>query len=274
MRKVIFTTVSIACLAAVGQMMPPSPQEALASRPQVDLNKNPRFVKATGGLITIKKPGSSFLFADACGIKDEEVLSDVLATITKTSRIPAECKPFEYKGGCAFKAAKEALASGKYGAVAFAYAGKEDEPVLVDFPEDRVCLLNVTPFKKGVDAGKYSKRLESELWRAFCYAAGGANSGLSACVMRPIFKPEDLDVLECRMASPGALQGVVNSAKKYGFGSSQQTTYVSACRAGTAPEPTTPEQKAVWDRVAKEKAEAMKEPTKPMKIKFDPKKGR
>ena len=102
-----------------------------------------------------------------------------------------------------------------------------------------------------------------------CFAAGGTNSGTPYCVMRTVLSPADLDAIETMTASPNATGGISNGYKKFGFGYIRKSTYMGACRQGWAPAPTNEYQKAIWDRVNKERAEATKNPTNPMKIKFD-----
>ena len=53
----------------------------------------------------------------------------------------------------------------------------------------------------------------------------------------------------------------------YGLMPWKQTTYKKACQEGWAPAPTNEYQKAIWDKIHSV-------PANPMKIEFDPKKGR
>ena len=55
--------------------------------------------------------------------------------------------------------------------------------------------------------------------------------------------------------------------EKLGVTKMEKTTYLRACKEGWAPAPTNEVQKAIWDRVHAA-------PKNPMKIEFDPKKGR
>ena len=55
--------------------------------------------------------------------------------------------------------------------------------------------------------------------------------------------------------------------EKLGVTKMEKTTYLRACKEGWAPAPTNEVQKRVWDKVHAA-------PRMPMKIEFDPKKGR
>lgn len=114
---------------------------------------------------------------------------------------------------------------------------------------------------------KLVARLQKEIWRAFMYACGAANSQMQPCVMRPVFGVRDLDAQAVSVPCPESLPRVMATAKALGIGETSRCTYRQACEEGWAPTPTNAVQKAVWDKV-----HAM--PANPMKIEFDPKKGR
>jgi len=59
----------------------------------------------------------------------------------------------------------------------------------------------------------------------------------------------------------------VTYLKALGVKPAEKTTYRKACREGWAPAPTNEVQQAIWDKVHQI-------PANPMKIEFDPKKGR
>ena len=60
---------------------------------------------------------------------------------------------------------------------------------------------------------------------------------------------------------------MINNAKLMGVAVRRRVSYRKACQEGWAPAPTNDIQKAIWDKV-----HAV--PATPMKIEFDPKKGR
>lgn len=89
--------------------------------------------------------------------------------------------------------------------------------------------------------------------------------------MNPLYSLDDLDALKNDMISPEGLSGMNLCFKKLGITPYRRVSYRDACREGWAPAPTNEFEKVIWEKV---KAENSKEPTKGLKIKYDPKKGR
>lgn len=256
-------------VVAWSQKMPPMPVVPPPPDP-MKMNENPAFVNATGGMIEIKRDGSCFLFADAR--KEKGGLTSTVNQMKSFCRIMFEVKEVP-SSVCSYAEAKKLLTK-DVGAVAVIVDGDPDGPVLSAFPENRIAILNVTPLRKDATALQYESRLHKELWRALCFSAGGAVSGMDRCVMNTILDPADLDKLGCSMAGPVAVGGINQTAKRFGFGSKEVVAYISACKRGIAPKPANEAQQKIWDKVQKEKNEALKEPTSPIKIKYNPKKGR
>ena len=132
-------------------------------------------------------------------------------------------------------------------------------PSFIAAPEDRWAIVNA---KACGDASRTRK----EVLRAFAYIAGAATSDYGTTVMS-VTKPMELDMV----ASPELPFDVFNRIQKYlkiiNVTPEVQSTYKRACEQGWAPQPTNDVQKAIWDKV-----HAV--PATPMKIEFDPKKGR
>jgi phosphopantetheinyl transferase (holo-ACP synthase) len=114
---------------------------------------------------------------------------------------------------------------------------------------------------------RLAKRTQKEIWRAFIYACGGANSSVQPCIMRPIFGLRDLDSQRVEVPTPDPLPKIMNTANALKISEKTQATYRQACEEGWAPAPTNEVQQAIWDQVHAE-------PKNPMKIEFDPKTGR
>ena len=239
----------------------------------LELNCDPDFIKETGGVIELPSTGTVFLFANATG--DEIDFASDMDVMAEQCQIPIVCEKVQgEKNESPYVSASRLFATKRFGAIAFIYDGGAEEPVLTVYPENRLALLNVAPLKRNVDSAKYASRIRKELWRALCFAAGGATSGVQMCVMKTVLCPEDLDKLECAMASPPATGGVAASARRFGFREINQMTYYDALKDGHKIAPTNDAQRAVYQRVMKEREDAAKGPAKPMKIKFDKKLGR
>lgn len=139
---------------------------------------------------------------------------------------------------------------------------------LAVLPDNATAIVNVralssdSPTEKALEG-----RVGKELWRGLVYALGGGNTYARQCVMKQVTSLKGLDELDATTACPDAYARIWESAKTLGIIPVRRVTYRRACQEGWAPAPTNAVQKAVWDKV-----HAM--PANPMKIEFDPKKGR
>ena len=134
-------------------------------------------------------------------------------------------------------------------------------------PEDGWAIVNVV--KLGKDNPKpevLAARVRKETLRAFAFVSGGAYQANGCSLMRDVKSLADIDALQERFGLD-TVSHVRSSAPFYGLVPWYQTTYLKACEEGWAPAPTNEFQKAIWDKVHAA-------PKNPMKIEFDPKKGR
>lgn len=242
-------SVFAACAAMVAfadSPLTPSPAPRTGGR-------NPKHVAAAGGMVVQESSGNAFAYVDC-----RKTRSDLTPLCDKVSEM-AMIKVIQVAGEAAGASDPVSYGQGllkdatKYGAVVVIFEGKEDQPVLMALPENRIATVNVTPLRKGADEEKFAVRLKKELWRAFAFAAGGACSSTKYCVMQPVLDPSDLDGIECSMASPYVTGSVFNAAPKYGFSRIKRMTYRTACREGWAPAPTNDVQKAIWEKIHSEK---------------------
>ena len=89
--------------------------------------------------------------------------------------------------------------------------------------------------------------------------------------MNPAFTIKDVDDLATEMISPEGAGAMTSCLAKMGVRPYVKSNYKKACREGWAPAPTNEFKKVIYEKV---KAEQSKEPTKGIKIEYDPKKGR
>ena len=153
------------------------------------------------------------------------------------------------------------------GALCIIVEDVETNPALTIFPEENLARVNIRPLKaQGISSEKLAARVRKEILRAFAYIAGGATSPAAISLMGKVSTPSDLDLLrevipnEVEMRFPQYLEKI--GVKPY-----RSVPYRLACEEGWAPAPTNDLQKAIWDKVHEP-------PKTPMKIEFDPKKGR
>lgn len=142
-----------------------------------------------------------------------------------------------------------------------------DLPMSLLATEAQWAICNVAPLKDGVkDDLQLKLRAQAEFMRVFGILCGGASSQFQASrIMNGIAKPSDLDGV-----TPELPVDILTKFTPYlttrGLKPEKMTIYRKACQEGWAPQPTNSFQKAVWDEV-----HAL--PTKPIKIKYDAKKG-
>lgn len=141
----------------------------------------------------------------------------------------------------------------------------EGLPALLVAPEERWAIINTKKLATvDVSAEKLAERVRKETVRAFFLLCGAGDTQMMESVLSPLVSIGDLDaapegvplesisIVETHLARFGVKPFVIN-------------TYRKACEEGWAPTPTNDVQKRVWDKVHKL-------PSKPLKIKFDPKK--
>ena len=100
-------------------------------------------------------------------------------------------------------------------------------------------------------SGILSVRTRKELWRAFAYLMGAANSTFEHCLMKTVTNLSDLDALKETVVSPEPLGKVMAHAQKLGMKTLRTATYKKASEEGWAPAPTNDIQKAIWDEAKK-----------------------
>ena len=154
--------------------------------------------------------------------------------------------------------------------IAVVVAAEADAPGLIAAPDEGWAVVNVRALTRNLktEAAKakfYEARCRKEIMRGFVCAAGGFGSSFPGNIMN-VAKIEDLDL--CEEFVPFDKVGVVKQhLKACGVVPGRFATYRTACREGWAPAPTNDVQKAIWEKIHTV-------PKSPMKIEFDPKKGR
>ena len=135
-------------------------------------------------------------------------------------------------------------------------------------PEGRWAVLNIAPLMTdNPSAEKLEERFAKVYWHATVRALGGGYAAVKPSVMTPFNDLKSLDAISTTKLSPDVVNMLINTGALYGITTITIASYRTACRNGWAPAPTNDVQKAIWDEV-----HAI--PAQPMKIEFDPKKGR
>ena len=114
---------------------------------------------------------------------------------------------------------------------------------------------------------KLYQRLNKLFTRVCTVVFGGVHEVVPFSAMQSVVNIKDLDALGAFAIAPNGLSMISDHMPKIGVTFPYVTTYKRACREGWAPSPTNDIQKAIWEKVRAV-------PQAPMKIEFDPKKGR
>ena len=222
-------------------------------------------LKMTGG--KIRKPGSAagvFVILNAQKRIDERLISPVLDTLDASLHIQGAIKSCNHIPlGQILSEVKNAN-----GCAGVAIVDANDAPALLTAPEEGWAQINIAALAgDGVADEKLASRVRKETLRAFGFVCGAAYSNPGDNVMRSVRTPEGLDSLPKEEFGAYLIQSLPKTMETTGLIPWHQTTYLKACEEGWAPAPTNEYQKAIWDKVHAT-------PKTPMKIEFDPKKGR
>ena len=139
-------------------------------------------------------------------------------------------------------------------------------PSILVAPEQFWVVVNVALIASEKPAF-FEARVKKQIIRAFAILCGAPMSGYDNPLTAPVLKVDDLDEM-IDYSLPADIRGRCQKyLTKCGVTQYKMSTYYDACEQGWAPAPTNDYQKAIWD-------DKRKIPEKPMKIEFDPKKGK
>ena len=264
MKNLICVILATTVFAVIADEPPPFD---LKKKPQTEEEKaarkayiEDRFNKHTGGRLIV--PGSlkgKFVYVNAQKRAPVKWLQDNADVFHKSSKFAIEVADGEFS----FPNPKI------QGEASLFVVDDENLPPLLSAPESRWVVVNVAPLAKG--AGEkpqfFAARVQKELTRGFCLLAGAQNSNYPDALVGCITKAEQLDKFaDCRLPVD-VLARFAPYSQGYGISPAIESTYRKACKEGWAPQPTNDYQKAIWDMV-----HAL--PAKPVKIEFDPEKGK
>lgn len=269
MKRIVFmAAVSALFCATFGETMklgpatPPDPEKEHQRR----LEKRAAKLKKTGGrIIDMKAMKGTFRFVNLQKRVPVEKLKDVCGRLAR--HFQSDFAIVDGKGGFSVEGAEKALADNGATAAVFLVEAEALPSVLVA-PESRWACVNVSALAKdGADGVKVQRRVRREMLRAFASLAGGGGSMDPLCVSRTATSLAELDAIKSNDLSYDPLVRAEEALKAMGITPYRRTTYREACQEGWAPAPTNDIQKAIWDEVRQL-------PAKPIKIEFDPAKGK
>lgn len=221
-----------------------------------------------GGIVEKKHTGEAIRIFNA----QNSIPSDKVAKYVKDMRwkslLPFEMSNINHpKDSCLIKYVSSLIGVDN---VAAAVLIIEDDniPIMLVAPEKKWTILNISHLKvDNPDPVILEKRFSKVLWIAAARTLGAGYSSFKPCVMQPFSTIVELDNNPAIIPCPEPFNKMINTAKAYGVKMIQIASYRTACEQGWAPAPTNDVQKAIWDKVHAT-------PKNPLKIEFDPKKGK
>ncbi len=228
-----------------------------SAQPQPLSKKEFLRLKAGGGKIV--KPGTQkglIVFVNAQNSADRAWIESQIAYLTK-----------ELGYGIALKDGSFSLPSPKVdGEISIFIIDDAAIPTILLAPENRWAAVNVYSLKDHRQAF-FEARVRKEVSRVFAMLCGGMASNFQLSLMGPVSKVSDLDVFPDSQVPFDILNRIQFHLKSFGVEPAKTATYKQDFSEGWAPAPTNAVQKLIWDEVHSI-------PQKPIKIEFDPKKGK
>ena len=243
-----------------------SQQKADKKQTRAELENRPAVLKKTGGFLDVAAVGVSVVVVDtrekpgAAADQFKEVFERLSKTNVKVEKVARNANE---------KPHSKALAALKANNAAYAIliAESSDCPGLCVMPEERIAIINAKRYLGGKDPLAPETRLIKEVWRALGFVGGVGYAPYQNDVLQPVYNLRELDALVYQVMQPMNFQKMYAQMAKFGVKRARHIPYRLAVMEGWAPQPTNDYQKAIWDEVRAA-------PKNPMKIEFDPKKGR
>ena len=196
------------------------------------------------------------------------ILNKITKDIRYTALLPIECAEGTLAAGeCPFKAADALVATEGVGAGAVIVSDSK-LPIELLSPDRKWGILNIAPLKAdNPSPATFDARFMKVYWGIIARTLGAGTSSYPGCVIVPFSDMKGLDAIRATRPCPEPFNKMIDTANAYGIKIITITSYREACQQGWAPQPKDEVQKKIWEEV-----NAL--PKNPMKIEFDPKKGR
>jgi len=225
---------------------------------------NDSVLRRTGGIVIPKDNGKRLAIVNSCGASTNAVMQLIKGS-ENLFHIPVKNLAAQPSDATPYKAAKS-YKNNEIPAVIYIYSGEKDGPILSVHVDDAIATINVTPLRS-TTAEIEADRLSKELYRAYGLILGAYYSAKMPSVLSPAYSVGQIDNIRIKMFSPLHISSIMHTARMLDLPILRPTTYAAACRMGWAPPPTNDIQRVIWN-------ETRQIPTNPIKIEFDPAKGK
>ena len=228
--------------------------------------RDERVMAKTGGFLQQKASGPQLLLVDARE-RPSGAIDEVARLYKLGAHLDANVEKTPRGDKAAYDFAKSLSDSKKPLMTLVVFDGDPSFPALAVYPEERIGLVNADRLKGGEDPAAPEVRVAKEVWRAMGFISGVGFSQYENDMMQPYYTLKELDGNIHAYIQPMNMAKMGKFWKRFGVKKEARVPYLVACQEGWAPQPTNDVQKAIWNEV-----HAV--PKTPMKIEFDPKKGR
>ena len=272
MKKLILTTLMAAAMVSLADEEYVSPVTGQPFDPDGKFTleqikaRDERVLKKTGGFIHQKAEGPQTLLVDARK-KPTLTLDEVARVYKLATHLEAQVAKETRGDASPLAFAKGLVESRKPLMLVAIIDGCEELPALSVYPEERVGIVNADKLKGGDDPSAPEMRVSKEVWRAIGFVGGLGFSPEENDIMQPFYTIKELDDSRYPFIQPMNMARMQKMWKHFGVKKERRIPYRVAVQEGWAAQPTNDVQKAIWEEVRKL-------PTKPMKIEFDPAKGK
>ncbi len=259
MKKLIMAIFAVVSLMATADTIDP---ERLAKA----MAKRAARLAAAGGLVTKPAAGNYARIVSMQKTVPLDYIKEVVRQFNTGLNINIEVSEGQPES-TPFESVKKVMGMPMTG-IALIVVEDSGLPTILSAMEDGWAILDISKLDDDMPPKDvYDLRVRKEINRAFAQAFGAGLSMNKPCVMEPAYTLAELDAIKFPVISPEAMNKMMDACYKRKIEPLKMATYRDACRQGWAPAPTNDVQKAIWNEVHTI-------PTTPMKIEFDPKKGR
>lgn len=259
MRNIIFAVI---CILLAGSLQavkrierPPMTPEQLEKLKEVRLRQ-------TGGFIQLKGHGHLAVFNT---VPDAVKNSDIEDMVKQVKDFVRGLKIKVGAGNFSLASAKSARIQDGAGACVY-IVDDAALPMSLIALEDGWGMVNIAPLKSS-DEQLFARRVRKQIVRISSVVFAGIKSQYKISPLQSVTSVAELDKIVGDKYGVDTLMSITMHLQEIGVAGDEVITYAIACQRGIAEPPTNQYQKAIWDRIRSV-------PKKPMKIEFDPKKGR
>ena len=260
MKRMLLAISALACVATATAVPARKPEPQLSAA-----EKQARFIRQTGGMIiNWNAMKGNITIIDAQKRVPGTLVSEKVAEIARIFMCD-----FRYRAAENAPVSSNALqVRDNLGAnVLICVVDDPGIPSLLMAPEDKWGFVNVSRLSGDRPPEQVLlNRLGKEIWRALGYLLT-RDSFDEESVMNPVDGPAALDSLKYDSLMQEEVLRIKITLDALGVTPWDTATYRDACEEGWAPAPTNDVQRAIWEKVHSI-------PKKPIKIEFDPEKGK